>query len=145
MKRLDGRDARWAGMTALRGAALGLLASLLVGCAASPLQSGAERVIVARQTPPQSCKFVGAVVGSQGDFLTGPYTSNKNLAQGALNDLRNRAFALGANFVSLQSETAGQTGGGSSYEGTGSYSSGQTDVTKTGNAYTCPPKDIGLQ
>lgn len=136
---------RLAGITGLWGAALGLSFTLLIGCAASPLQPGAERIIVARQVPPESCKFVGAVVGQQGDFLTGRYTSNKNLAQGALNDIRNRAFELGANFVSLQSETAGQTGYGSSYQGTGSYGSRQTDVTKTGNAYACPPRDIGLE
>ncbi|MCH2172794.1 DUF4156 domain-containing protein [Myxococcota bacterium] len=100
---------------------------------------------MARQAPPKSCKFVGAVVGAQGGIISGRYTSNQNLAEGALNDVRNRAHALGANYVSIQSETAGQTGSGSSFDGTGNYYSAQTDVTKTGNAYSCPPKDIGLQ
>jgi hypothetical protein len=123
---------------------IGTTAAVSAGCSAVPLAPGAEKVIVSRQAQPESCKFLGAVVGQQGGAFSGPWTSNRNLAQGALNDVRNQAFALGGNYVTLESEHAGVTGSGSSYQGTGSYQSGQTDVTKTGNVYICPREEIGL-
>ncbi|MFP6640578.1 MAG: DUF4156 domain-containing protein [Myxococcota bacterium] len=121
------------------------LAIGLGGCKAVPLAPGAEKVIVSRQAAPEGCKFVGAVVGEQGGMVSGQLTSNKNLAQGALNDIRNKALQLGANYVSLESVSAGTTSRGSFYEGTGSVSAAQTDVTKTGNAYHCHPEAIGLK
>ncbi len=123
---------------------VGSAMAVFVGCAAMPLTAGAEKVIVTRQPQPKSCKFLGSVVGQQGGAFSGPWTSNRNLAQGALNDIRNKALELGGNYVTLESEHAGVTGSGSSYQGTGSYQTRQTDVTKTGNVYICPPKDIGL-
>ncbi len=116
---------------------LGCLVFFVSGCAATALMPGAERIIVTKTAAPKGCKFLGALIGEQGGSLLGFYTSNKNLAQGALNNLRNQALALGANYVELESEHAGSTGGRSSM--------GQTDVTKTGNAYRCHPADIGLE
>ncbi len=123
---------------------VGSAMAVFVGCAAMPLTAGAEKVIVTRQPQPKSCKFLGAVIGQQGGAFSGPWTSNRNLAQGALNEIRNKALGLGGNYVTLESEHAGVTGSGSSYDGTGSYHTGQTDVTKTGNVYICPLEDIGL-
>jgi uncharacterized protein YbjQ (UPF0145 family) len=123
---------------------LAIAAGAAFGCKAVPLAAGAEWVIVSREAQPETCKFLGALVGQQGGAWSGSWTSNRNLAQGALNELRNQARALGANYVKLESEHAGVTGSGSTFEGTGSYSSAQTDVTKTGNAYKCPPEEIGL-
>jgi uncharacterized protein YbjQ (UPF0145 family) len=117
-----------------------ILAVLLIGCAAKQLGQGAEKIIVTPQAAPASCKFLGTVIGSQGNFFTGAWTSNKHLAEGALNDMRNRALELGANYVVLATHTAGVTGSASSYGG----SQQQTDVTQTGAAYSCPPADIGL-
>ena len=111
-----------------------LIASL--GCAATALVAGAERVIVSPQAPPDSCKFAGMIVGQQGGAFSGSWTSNRNLAQGALNELRNQALALGANYVLLVNTQAGQTGSGNA--------GSQTDVTHAGSVYRCPPADIGL-
>ena len=115
-----------------------LVASL--GCAAAALVVGAERVIVSPQAPPNSCKFAGMIVGQQGGAFSGSWTSNRNLAQGALNELRNQALALGANYVLLVNTQAGQTLSGNAV----SVSGRQTDVTHAGSAYRCPPADIGL-
>ncbi|MBI2711374.1 MAG: DUF4156 domain-containing protein [Bdellovibrio sp.] len=116
------------------------LVSLFFGCAATALHPGAERIIVSKKDAPKGCKFMGAVVGEQGGSFTGAYTSNKALAQGSLNDMRNRALELGANYVQLETDRAGQTGSSGKYSG----HLGQTDVTMTGNAYHCPPEEIGL-
>lgn len=112
----------------------------LIGCSALQLKAEAARVIVSKNAPPKSCKFVASVTGGQGNFLTGGYTSNKNLAEGAMNDLKNKASELGANYVQLETNQAGVTGSGGYYGG----SMSQTDVTNTGNAYRCNPEEIGL-
>ncbi len=113
---------------------------LFSGCAAKSVKQGAERVIVSKNPAPKECKFLGTVIGEQGGALTGGWTSNKNLATGAINDMKNSAFDLGANYVSLEVNTAGSTQSGNSW----GFSGQQTDSTYTGNAYKCPPKSIGL-
>lgn len=117
-----------------------ICAALFTGCAAKELRAGAAKVIVSRSNAPKSCKFLGTVVGEQGGSFTGAWTSNKKLAQGAMNDMKNNAFELGGNYVVLETNTAGNTSSGSWYSSHG----GQTDVTSVGNAYKCPPSDIGL-
>lgn len=122
---------------------LGIL--LLSGCAANKLEvAGAERIIVAHTPAPKECKFLGQVNGNQGNFFTGGWTSNKNLEVGAMNTLRNEAAKMGANYVSLVTNRAGQhgSGGGDAYGFGGS--SQQVTVVNIGNAYNCPPKSIGL-
>ena len=121
------------------------LSLIIQGCSSIPLTPGAEKVIVTRNPAPKGCKFLGTVVGSQGNFFTGTYTSNKNLAEGALNDIRNKGLELGANYVQIETDRAGVTGSGGSGSGGGAFSSHQTDVTQTGNAYRCNPADIGLE
>jgi uncharacterized protein YbjQ (UPF0145 family) len=113
-----------------------LLASIvsLGGCAATALQPGAARVMVTKTTAPASCVYVGSVVGEQGGALTGKYTSNARLAEGAFNDMKNKAHALGANYVVLEDTQAGSTVSGDKY----GVSGGQTDVTHIGNAFRCP-------
>lgn len=123
------------------GSVLGLMAAYVFsGCAATQLKQGAARVIVTRTAAPKGCKFLGSVIGEQGGTLTGGWTSNKNLAQGALNDMKNKAFDLGGNYVVLENTNAGNTMSGNLY----GMSGGQTDVTHSGNAYRCDPKAIGL-
>lgn len=107
-----------------------VLLTSLVGCAATELDPGAERVIVSRTPAAKECVYVGTVVGEQGGALTGPYTSNANLAEGAFNDMKNEAHARGANYVVLEDTHAGFT------QSKGSAT--QTDVTHIGNAYACP-------
>jgi hypothetical protein len=104
------------------------------GCAATALNPGAERVLVTHVPPPKDCRFAGTVIGDQGGSLTGPLTSNHNLAEGAVNDMKNKAQGMGANYVLLETTTAGNTVSGNGRH----VSGGQTDVTHMGNAFVCP-------
>jgi hypothetical protein len=125
------------------------LGLLLVGCAAIPMEPGSAKVIASPNKPPKSCKYVGQVVGNQGNFFTGGFTSNKNLEEGAMNDLRNKATKMGANYIQIVTNRAGVTGSmNGGFGADGGYMSGsseQTNVTNLGNAYKCNPKDIGLE
>jgi hypothetical protein len=106
----------------------------MVGCGATALSPGAERVLVTRNPAANQCRFAGTLIGQQGNAFEGPFTSNKDLAQGAVNDLKNQAHAMGANYVVLETTTAGNTISG----GPRSISGQQTDVTHMGNAFVCP-------
>ena len=52
--------------------------------------------MVTHMPPADGCQYLGSVIGEQGGALSGKYTSNRNLAQGALNDMKNKAYAMGA-------------------------------------------------
>lgn len=119
--------------------------AILPACSAVQVKPGVQRVLVSKNAAPAECKFLGTVVGSQGNAFTGPWTSNKNLSEGAMNDLKNKAFDLGGNCVQIETDRAGSTISGNMFKGTGSLSGGQTDVTMTGNVYRCPPDKIGLE
>lgn len=120
------------------------LAVALTGCQATKVRPEAARVLVTRQAAPKTCKYLGSVVGEQGGSFTGAYTSNKALAEGSMNDMKNKAYDMGANYVVLENTSAGNTTSGSWSAYGGSTHGQQTDVTHTGNAYRCPPADIGL-
>lgn len=106
------------------------LASLatLMGCAATAVLPGAQRVEIVNETPDRGkCRFIAEVVGSQGNWITGDITSNKNLMIGARNELRNEAFKLGGNVVYIQD-----------MKNTNAHGSlGTTNTTAVGKAYTC--------
>ncbi|HEY0685876.1 MAG TPA: DUF4156 domain-containing protein [Steroidobacter sp.] len=105
----------------------------LAGCAATPLQPGAEMVRVTNTEPGSECEFLGDITANQGNSFTGPFTTNENLETGARHDLKNKAAALGGNLVVLLTQRAGQTGT------LGEISSvEQTNVTLSGNVYRCP-------
>jgi len=106
---------------------------ILTACSARQLTQGAENVRVLPSQPASGCKYLGEIVGSQGNRLTGGVTSNKNLAQGSLNDLKNKAYKLGGNAIYLMDSKTASTGG--SYYGTGSQV--QTSQTMMGIAYYC--------
>lgn len=121
-----------------------IAAGLLSGCAAIPLNPGAEKVQMAFRAPAKECDFLGYIQGAQGGFFTGGWTSNSNLQQGAANDMRNKALAMGGNYVELIGDKAQQT---SSYSASATpYSYGasggtqQTGVIMNGNAFKCPKK-----
>ena len=109
------------------------VAMALLGCSAIPLNPGAEKVRLTYNEP-KGCKFLGDVTGSQGNEFTGELTSNATMETGARNDLKNKAFALGGNVVYVLTHRAGQTGDYTMYGG----SSYQSNVTITGNVYSCP-------
>ncbi len=126
-------------------------ALVLGGCAATETLNPEvnSKVIASNNPPPKGCKFVTQVLGSQGNFFTGGWTSNANLEQGSMNDLKNKAYLAHGNYVQLVTNRAGVTGSSSfSSDGHGNYfgggSSEQTNVTSTGNVYRCPAKLIGL-
>lgn len=123
---------------------IALLSLGMFSCSAIQIKPGAERIIVSKNPAKDGCKFLGTVTGSQGNAFTGGWTSNKNLSEGAMNELKNKAFDLGGNYVQIETDRAGNTMSGSSYLGSGGISAAQTDVTMMGNAYKCDPEKIGL-
>lgn len=110
----------------------------LAGCASIELKPEASRVRV-MQSEPKGCKYLGEVTGSQGNAFTGDFTSNENMETGARNDLKNKAFDLGGNVVSIITNRAGQTASYGQYGG----GSSQTNVTLSGTVFSCP--DVALQ
>jgi hypothetical protein len=111
--------------------AVGLVFAI-AGCAPVVLTPEAQRVVLSPNPPPAGCHYVGSVTGNQGNFFTGAFTSNANLETGAMNNVKNQAASLGANYVQMVTNRAGVSGGG---QGGGTQ---QTNVTYTGNAYRCP-------
>ena len=105
-----------------------LLGVLIAGCAAVQVLPEARAIELVNEPPDRTiCEFLGEVVGSQGNFITGDYTSNKNLVIGARNELRNEASKLGANVVYVQD-----------HKNTSAHGSlGTTNTTVVGKAYRC--------
>jgi hypothetical protein len=102
--------------------------AFLSGCAATSVDSDAKKVEIVSQEPDSSkCKFLGEVSGTQGNWITGDYTSNKNLLLGARNDLRNETHDLGGNIVFIQDMKNASASG----------SKGTTNTTAVGKAYRC--------
>ena len=110
----------------------GIALCVLAGCAATPLTHDAAPIRLTNAEPGKECRYLGEVTGRQGDWWTGPFTSNANLEEGARNDLKNKAAALGANVVHLVTSQSGVSAAGS---GGGSET---TVVTYVGAAYRCP-------
>jgi opacity protein-like surface antigen len=131
-------------MKLLKICAVSVLAATVVGCASETLQPQAAHVIVSPNAAPKGCKYAGQVVGNQGNAFTGAWTSNRNLEEGSMNNMKNQAANLGANYVQLVNSRAGSTGSMSSYGGDFSGSMQETNVTNLGNAYVCKPSSIGL-
>lgn len=99
----------------------------LAGCAANNLTSEGNRVVILKEIPVQyHCAYKGEIAGSQGNWMTGYWTSNKNLALGARNDLRNEAAKLGANVVVIAETLSGTD-----------ESNELKNVTHIGRAYYC--------
>lgn len=105
-----------------------IVGASLIGCAATKVTKEAQSVEIVNEKPDTGkCKFVGEIVGSQGNWITGDFTSNKALVIGARNELRNKAYKLGANIVYIQD-----------MKNTNSYGSlGTTNTTAVGKAYKC--------
>ena len=95
---------------------------VLAGCSTSPLLVDASRVVLTWDANDiqNTCERRGTLIGSQGSWYNYWFISDRDLTQGALNQLRNQAAALGANTVSLYSPP--------------DFS---TSVTLIGNAYYC--------
>ena len=104
------------------------IAISILGCSAKQVMPEAQVVEIVNEKPDSDkCKFVGEIIGSQGNWFTGDFTSNKNLVIGARNELRNEAYKLGANVVYIQD-----------MKNTNAWGSlGTSNTTAVGKAYKC--------
>lgn len=105
-----------------------LLVFIMIGCSANQVIPQAKIIEIVNEKPNKSkCKFLGEVVGSQGNWFTGDITSNENLVVGARNELRNETYKLGGNIVYVQDMKNTNAWG----------SAGTTNTTAIGKAYKC--------
>ena len=74
------------------------------GCSAIPAFPGASQITISHQPAGEDCEFLDEVMGSQGNLVTADFTSDRNLIEGARNDMRNNALNLGANYIVLETE-----------------------------------------
>jgi nitrous oxide reductase accessory protein NosL len=100
----------------------------IYGCSAIKVKPEARSIELVNDSPnKKKCRFLGEIVGSQGNWFTGDWTSNENLVVGARNELRNEASKLGANIVYIQD-----------MKNTNAWNSkGTTNTTAIGKAYKC--------
>jgi hypothetical protein len=98
---------------------------VLSGCATQTTSQGSAVELSTEK--PQGCRYIGEAVGSQGNSLTGDFTKDSNLIQGARNDIRNNAGAMGGNYVHVQAANNSSAFG----------SLGTTNSTVIGNVYFC--------
>ena len=110
----------------LKHVVVGLCSSLLVACSANTLKPEAYRIELV-DTKPEGCTYLGEVYGSQGNWFTGDFTSNKNLMEGARNELRNEAARFGGDVVQVQDVSHTR----------GADSLGTTATTIVGKVYRC--------
>jgi hypothetical protein len=106
---------------------IAFLPILLIGCSAIPTTREGSSVELVTEKPSGNCKPLGDAVGSQGNWFTGDYTSNKNLLMGARNDLRNKAAKMGGNTVWVQDKANTNAWG----------SKGTSNTTVLGVVYRC--------
>lgn len=101
---------------------------ILSGCSAIAVKPEANLVsVVTEEAGLKQCKFLGEIAGSQGNWITGGYTADKDLMIGARNALKNAAYDLGGDTVYLQ-----QTSSSGRY-----MASGLSNATLIGKAYKC--------
>lgn len=105
-----------------------LIGMSLLGCAANKAIPQAQNIEIVIEQPDRSkCEYVGEIIGSQGNWFTGDFTANEDLVAGARNELRNKAYKLGANLIYMQD-----------MKNTNAWGSlGTTNTTAVGKAYKC--------
>ena len=112
----------------MRKLLISLSIAALAGCAAHPLNKGAERVeLMTTQKEVKKCAYVGDVLGSQGNRFSGAFTANQDLLLGARNAIKNDAARLGANAVLIQQQQNSQH----------ELAGGTVNATLIGKAYKC--------
>ena len=78
------------------------LSFVLSGCSTTQLIKSADSLnIVFDKSAIKKCKILGEVIGSEGHWYNYLFITNSNLAQGALNDIRNKAQKMGGQTLSL--------------------------------------------
>jgi predicted membrane-bound spermidine synthase len=82
-----------------------LFAGLLAACSAATLNKDAAHVeIAADPFGLAQCKYLGAVVGSEGYWYNYLFIPNRTLMQGAVDGLRNQANALGGDTTFIRED-----------------------------------------
>lgn len=97
---------------------------LLSGCISTnqPLDNDSSSVALHyNDSGSKQCSELGTVTGSEGHWYTFFFIPNKELMVSAVNDIKNEAYALGANTVIVQDPIAFNT-----------------SITLLGTAYSCP-------
>ncbi|MDV5169744.1 DUF4156 domain-containing protein [Photobacterium rosenbergii] len=114
-----------------------VVTAVITGCAANPVTYEGQRVRyidndrVAVEIE-RYCEWLGDVSGNQGNFFTADLTSERNMMEGARNDLRNEAGKLGATHVVVQSHSSVQP----------EYAIGSIGHNFTGSAFKCDSQEI---
>lgn len=98
---------------------------ILAGCHSNSMNPQAARVRISSNPPAKNCIFKGAVTSQSTTFLS----SDRNLEQDAMNDMRIQAAKMDANYVQIPSTASG------------GYNEKQTKMTVNGNAFHCPYLD----
>ncbi len=97
------------------------------GCQSSQLTPEAEKVILAPNPPSADCKYLGPLTtDKQASFMSVGFSTNSRMEQIAMNDLKNQAAKLGANYVQMFTNRSG------------SDNPEQINVSYSGKAYKCP-------
>lgn len=100
------------------------------GCATHALSPAGAQVAATRNAPGSDCKSLKYIVGKGGGTFGGGVIANEDLIEYAMNDLRNKAAELGANYVQHDPPQMGHGDGTT------------TTVTISGTAYRCPATDV---
>lgn len=74
---------------------------MLMACYRTPLELQAKSIIISREEPACCCKYVSDLVAREGKAYNAYFAPIRQLEIGAMNQLRNRAFELNANYVYL--------------------------------------------
>jgi len=107
-------------------AAISVLTS---ACATSALSPKGAKVVVTRNAPGGDCTSLKYIVGRGGGTFGGGWIANDDLVDYAMNDLRNKAADVGANYVQHDPPQMGHGDGTT------------TTVTISGTAYRCPSQN----
>lgn len=104
----------------------GMMMLVLSSCAITKIMPGAEQVRVIN-TEPKDCIFLGEVIGGETNG------NSVDKAQGALNDLKNKAYKMGGTVVVLLNANANSV----NVSGANGMVSSSTDVVLMGAVYKC--------
>jgi len=113
----------------------------LAGCRTADLSGPGAQVATSPSAPvdhgyvPSSCKSLGYIVGRGGGSFSGSFLTNESLIEYAMNDLRNQAAELGANYVQHDTPQLGVPGGDGA----------TSTATVSGTAYFCSRREVEVE
>ncbi|ACJ31186.1 Conserved hypothetical protein [Shewanella piezotolerans WP3] len=120
---------------------IGFALIALTACSAHQLHGDAASIRIV-DVEPQNCSFLGEVDGSQGNWFTADFTSDRDILIGARNEVKNQAAALGANVIVLKKSVDNSNEGIEAYGNERgaviSSTKGTYSSTVIGEAFNCP-------